>query len=192
MASSRVPKLVVKRHKPTRRLKLPTEVAAASQQEGRAQTGTRRLTQATVRIRRAKRSLKRNGYLMLVGACAAIVMYGIISVSTAEDTGNGRAANIESENGSTSSMNAAGNGGQQGEKSAADYLEYRDKKNPEIIVRVTTTPDGPKVERYREVKIPKGKILIPIPEEKPEPLSPPKGSDEQDREHRRKGGILPQ
>lgn len=188
MGSARIPKLVIKRQKSTRRLKLPDEMAA-DQQEGRVSTRSRRITQATVAVRRAKTTVRSHAYLVLIGLCATVVMYGIVaSISPSEKTEAGPAAE-------ESAMKAAPPPGFEqvsaGVSDTGSCVWQRDKDDPEILLRITTSSEGTKIERFREIKLkdPDGKILMPLKPEKPKPFMP---TIEKKNKERQWTGTIPQ
>jgi hypothetical protein len=190
MASSRVPKLVIKRHKPTRRLKLPKEMTAEQRKEAES-VRARRISRATVAVKQAKKSLRSHGYLMVVGLCAAIVMYGVASTLASSSEGSSSSQNGEQDVNSAAGVEMRS---ADSERKPA-YVEHRDKTDPEIIIRITTNPDGTKVERFREIKVigsdgaASGRILMPIKPEKPKPFMP---TDKKEDIIRSGGGTIPQ
>lgn len=161
MPSRKVPKLVVKPHQATRKLKIPGEVPD-SEQEGRPSHRSKSMTRATRVIKKAKSSVRTHAVLILIGICAALVVYGVGATLTAEGR---KSADTPEEN-------------IENEEEFVNVVWEDVPNNPGIKKKIIVTTKGINIEFYREVKVPGGRRLMPWTPPKPKPeLS----SDEKER-----------
>jgi hypothetical protein len=158
MASKKIPKLVMKPRQSTRRLKVPSEMEV-SEQEGHESHRSKSLTRATRVIQKARSSFRTHAILIVAGLCAAIVLYGVGTVLTAEPEGPA----IQQQDGP----------GKENKEGEISSIMERVPDSPGIWKKITVTNAGINVEFYREEKFPGGRRLIlwKPPKPKPEPSS---------------------
>lgn len=191
MASRKVPKLVVKRAKATRRLKMPAELAV-EEQAARSPTRRRKVTRTAIVARRAKGSLRKHAYLLIIAMCAAVVVYGVAASFAGPDE---VAKSGTGEPGSGSRPGAArlplpgGAPPDVTENGVSVRWVCVDIKK-QIFKKITTGADAPtKVEVYQRVALPEGTAFVPYKPPKPTPVMP---TIERDRTRRLlEGGTLP-